>query len=397
MKAGITMRNTPDVSSRWSSRFLKTPFISLAATSVFLVTGLSFVAAGPASAAGTKTNVITAKTPPPAASAGGSFTTSATATSGDTVVITLDASSTGCSLTATKISFSGEGSCVVNFNDPGNATYAAASQVQQHIKVYAVNTIHPSTAPTTGIVHDTYSASATATSGDIVVITLDGNSTGCTLKSDKVTFTAPGTCLVDFNDSGNGAFAAAAQVRQSITVRTTALKAQAPLYLSSVKGYFGTLIALITSGGSGSGAVTYAVTSAGTAGCSVSNGVLKATGVGTCVVTATKAGDATYLSASSAATTVSFVRRPASAPFASRMSSAVFTGRSIVTSVIGAHFYGQPRFTSSVGGTRVWVLRDTGRVLTIRVAVNSSAPRGVHTFFLQFAHGQRASVRYNQR
>ena len=270
--------------------------------------------------------------------------------------------------------------------------------MQQHIQVYSANTIHPSTAPAIGIVHGTYAASATATSGDKVVITLDGNSTGCTIKpGGKVSFTAPGTCLVDFNDPGNGAFAAAVQVRQSITVRSTALKTQAPLYLTSTSGFFGTPIALTTTGGSGSGAVTYAVTNAGSAGCSVSNGVLNASAVGTCLVTATKAGDALYLDAHSNATTVSFARRPITAPRAIKMSSAVYTGRSIVTSVIGVNFYGQPRFSSSVGGTRVGVLRDTGRVLTVRVTIASNVPRGVHTFYLLFAHGQRASVRYNQR
>ncbi|MHB8333291.1 MAG: hypothetical protein ACYDEH_00120 [Acidimicrobiales bacterium] len=359
---------------------------------------MNLVAAAPASATGTKTNTITAKAPPSAGSAGGSFTTSASATSGDLVVISLDGTSTGCTLAGTKVSFTGSGSCVIDFNDAGNATYAAANQVQQHIHVYSVNTIHPSTAPATGIVHDTYTASATATSGDTVVITIDGNSTGCILKSGgKVTFTAPGTCLVDFNDPGNGAFAAALQIRQSITVRTTALKAQAPLYLTSTKGYFGTPIALTSSGGSGSGAVSYAITNPGSAGCSVSNGILHASGVGTCQVTVSKAGDATFLDAHSSATTVSFARRPVTAPRAIKMSSAVLTGRSIVTTIIGVHFYGQPSIRSSVGGTRVAVLRDTGRVLTIRVTISSFVPRGVHTFFLLFAHGQRASVRYNQR
>lgn len=392
------MRNISPISPhRWSRRSLASSFVSLVAVSVFLVAGVSFVGAVPVLAAGTKANTITAKAPPVAGSAGGSFTTSATATSGDTVNISLDSTSVGCSLAGTRISFTGSGNCVIDFNDAGNATYAAANQVQQHITVYSANVIHPSTAPTTGIVHGTYSASATVTSGDTVLITLDGNSTGCSLKSSKVTFTAAGTCLVDFNDPGNGAFAAAAQIRQSISVRTTALKAQAALYVTSVKGLFGTPITLTTSGGSGTGAVSYVVTSAGSAGCTTSNGLLNASGVGTCLVTATKAGDATFSDAHSNATTVSFVSRPVTAPRAFKMSSAVFTGRSIVTSIIGIHFYGQPRITSSVGGTRVVVLRDTGRVLSIRVTISRFAPRGVHTFFLVFARGQRTSVRYNQR
>ncbi len=392
------MRNTSnDSNHRWSSGSLATPIRAIAAASLLAVAGLSFVATSAASAAGTKTNTITAKAPPPAASAGGSFTTSASATSGDPVVITLDATSTGCTLVGARVNFTGSGSCVIDFNDAGNATYGAANQVQQHIQVYSANVIHPSSAPASATVRDTYATGATATSGDKVAITLDGNSTGCTLKSNGVvTFTAPGTCLVDFDDAGNGAFAAALQIRQSITVHA-ALIAQSALTLTSTSGYVGTPIALTASGGSGSGAVTYAVTSAGSAGCSVSGGVLNASAVGTCSVTVTKAGDATYQGVSSNATTVSFVRRPPSAPRAISMSSAVFTGRSVVTSISGVHFYGQPRFSSSVGGTRVGVLGDTGRVLTIRVTIASFVARGVHTFYILFAHGQRASVRYNQR
>ena len=59
--------------------------------------------------------------------------------------------------------------------------------------------------------------------------------------------------------------------------------------------------ALSSSGGSGSGAVTYQVTSGP---CSVAANTLTATGVGTCTVTATKAGDTNYNAATSTPITV---------------------------------------------------------------------------------------------
>ena len=62
-------------------------------------------------------------------------------------------------------------------------------------------------------------------------------------------------------------------------------------------------VALATTGGSGGGAVTFALTDAGTAGCSVSGTTLSYATAGTCTVTATKATDANYLVASSAAQT----------------------------------------------------------------------------------------------
>lgn len=64
---------------------------------------------------------------------------------------------------------------------------------------------------------------------------------------------------------------------------------------------------LTTSGGSGLGAVTFTVTTAGTAGCSISGAVLSVTSVtsgNTCGVTATKAANGSYLSVSSSEQTI---------------------------------------------------------------------------------------------
>lgn len=74
---------------------------------------------------------------------------------------------------------------------------------------------------------------------------------------------------------------------------------QSALSVSSVSGIAGTPLTLTTSGGSGSGSVTYAAVDGTATGCSVSGGALSAQVPGTCVVTATKAADSTYLAVSS--------------------------------------------------------------------------------------------------
>ena len=82
---------------------------------------------------------------------------------------------------------------------------------------------------------------------------------------------------------------------------------QAPLTLTSTNGVSGTPLPLTFSGGSGTGAVSYAVTDGTAAGCLIAlDGTLNATSAGTCIVTATKAGDANYNAVSSAPTTVTF-------------------------------------------------------------------------------------------
>jgi hypothetical protein len=65
----------------------------------------------------------------------------------------------------------------------------------------------------------TYTPSAQATSGDVVKITLDAGSSGCKLNaSGVISFTAAGTCKIDFNDPGNANFSPAFQVTQSFPV-----------------------------------------------------------------------------------------------------------------------------------------------------------------------------------
>ena len=64
----------------------------------------------------------------------------------------------------------------------------------------------------------TYTPSATATSGLATVISLDAASTGCSLTSGVVAFTAAGVCVINANQAGNENWESAAQKQQSITV-----------------------------------------------------------------------------------------------------------------------------------------------------------------------------------
>ena len=85
---------------------------------------------------------------------------------------------------------------------------------------------------------------------------------------------------------------------------------QTTLVIKSVKATYGRTFALKTSGGSGIGATTYVVTKGTASGCSVSGATLKSSSAGTCIVTATKTGDATYASTTSVAATVTFAKLP---------------------------------------------------------------------------------------
>ena len=87
---------------------------------------------------------------------------------------------------------------------------------------------------------------------------------------------------------------------------------QAPLSVIKLKGWLGRSLTLATSGGSGTGALTYSVTNAGTAGCVVTGDVLAYTHLGTCVVVATKAASGNYqpISSGGAVITIALLPKP---------------------------------------------------------------------------------------
>jgi tricorn protease-like protein len=64
--------------------------------------------------------------------------------------------------------------------------------------------------------------------------------------------------------------------------------------------------------------------------------------------------------------------------------------------ILGSGFFGQPRIVSNVGGTTARVIHDTGKRLTVRVTVRSSAPNGVHVFHITLSNGKSCNVHYSQ-
>lgn len=138
----------------------------------------------------------------------------------------------------------------------------------------------------------------TATSAGTGLITYSaGASAACTVSGSTVTITAStGTCTITASRAADDTYLAADSTNSvSITVSKAV---QATLTLTSTSAVFLTNLRLLTTGGSGPGAVSYSVSSSGTAGCAVSNGdSLTATSAGSCVVVATKATSTDYLAA----------------------------------------------------------------------------------------------------
>ncbi len=235
----------------------------------------------------------------------GTFAVAATSSSELTVALTVDVGSTGvCSLSGGTVTMtSGTGTCTIDANQSGNTNYSAATQAQTSATATkAAPTVSWGTAPPLSAVYNSQ-----------FTVVATSNSTGA------ITFAASGACSVDMNSglvtmtSGTGTCSVSASVATDAnytagsvgpTSVTAALADQATLTVNvSSPATYGTLQTLSTTGGNGTGAVTYS------AGASTACSVLDATltiiaGTGTCSVTATKAADTNYDSATSVAATV---------------------------------------------------------------------------------------------
>jgi len=220
------------------------------------------------------------------------------------------------------LTINGGGTVVVAANQAGNTNYLAATQVTQSVVVNLASQTITFTPPTTPVAYGVspITLSATATSGLTVtfsVVSGPGTITGSTL-----TITGAGTVVVAANQAGNANYTAATQVTQSITVTQAS---QTISFTASSPVTYGAPITLSATATSGL-TVTFSVVSGpGT----VSGSTLTITGVGTVVVAANQAGNASYTAATQV--TQSIVVNQASQTISFTASSPVTYGVAPIT------------------------------------------------------------------
>ena len=122
-------------------------------------------------------------------------------------------------ISGSTVTFNSTGSCVIDANQAGNATYAAAPQAQQTIggQIQSISF----TPPTPGLAGGSATLSAAGgRSGNPVVFSVDRTSGPgvCTVSGATVNYAAAGTCVIDANQAGNATYTAAPQVQQTTTV-----------------------------------------------------------------------------------------------------------------------------------------------------------------------------------
>jgi hypothetical protein len=215
---------------------------------------------------------------------------SAACSVGSTGVLTITSGTGTCSITATRAA---DGN--YNVSAPSSAASVAVSLASQATVIIAAPT--SATFGQAGL-----SAVATGGSGTGAYIYSAGSSTACTVGSSTGVLTitsGTGACSITATRAADGNYnVSAPSSAASVTVSSAS---QATLAVTGVPGTaqaYGTIFTVGSSGGSGSGAMTFAATGA----CSnIGATVTITSGSGICSVTATKAADTNYNTVTSAA------------------------------------------------------------------------------------------------
>jgi hypothetical protein len=202
-----------------------------------------------------------------------------------------------CSISGATVTFVAVGTCVIDANQAGNASYEAATQVQQSFDPDSgTQTItFTSTPPSPAVVGGTYTPTASGgASGNPVIFSIDPSANGsCSISGATVTFVAVGTCVIDANQAGNANYEAATQVQQSFDpdpgTQTITFTSTPPS-----PAVIGGTYTPTASGGASGNPVTFSIDPSADGSCSISGATVTFVAVGTCVIDANQAGNANY-------------------------------------------------------------------------------------------------------
>ncbi len=195
----------------------------------------------------------------------------------------------------------------VSFTPTNTTSYNNATGTTNLTVNPAIQTISvTAAAPASAAYNSQFMVAATASSGLAVSYRSSG---GCTNSGATFTMTSgSAACTVTYSQAGNSSYSAAFSVTSTTTPTLAGQAALAVTGVPVTAQAYGTNFTVGSTGGSGTGSVTFAATGA----CSNTGATVTMTsGSGTCSVTATKASDSNYTSTTSAAATVGAIQATA--------------------------------------------------------------------------------------
>ena len=237
-------------------------------------------------------------TPPSPAVVGGTYTVTASGgASGNPVTFSIDASAKGsCSISGATVTFVAVGTCVIDANQAGNANYEAATQVQQSFAVLGTQSItFTSTPPSPAVVGGTYTVTASGgASGNPVTFSIDPSANGSLQHLGCHRHLRRRRDLRHRRQPGRqrqlrGRHPGPAVLRRSSVPRVISFTSTPPS--SAVVG--GTYTPTASGGASGN-PVTFSIDPSAKGSCSISGATVTFVAVGTCVIDANQAGNASY-------------------------------------------------------------------------------------------------------
>jgi hypothetical protein len=313
--------------------------------------------------------------------AGKSFSTSTGALTGTPTTV---ASATAYTITATNAS----GSATQTFTltvSPGAATKAMMT-------TQPAGAVSGSAFTTQPVVRVTDSGGNTVTTSTAVVTVSKASGSGTLSGTTTATAIAGVATFTNLVITGTGdhvlTFTPATLTAVNSETFTVSLAAQATLSITSLttstKAHsYSQALSITTSGGSGTGATTFAIASGGTATtCTLSNSTatatITATTVGTCLIQATKAADATYASTTSATATFTFQVGAATKAMMTTQPAGAVNGSAFTTQpVVRVTDSGDNTVTSFTGNVVASIASGTG---TLSGTTTATAVAGVATF-----------------
>lgn len=240
---------------------------------------------------------------------GAAFTVGSSGGSGTGAV--MFSGSGACAASGTTITMtSGTGICSVTATKAADANYAATTSAAATVNAVLVGqslSFTAGTMPVSAVYGSTFAPAAEASSGLAVTLSVSG---GCSIGAGVVTMTSGAiACVVRADQAGNANYSAATQIAQTVAATLATQAALTVTGMPPAAQAYGATFTVGSSGGSGTGAVTFA----GSGACSVSASAITMTsGTGVCSVTATKSADSNYRVVASATATVDAVPSPVS-------------------------------------------------------------------------------------
>jgi hypothetical protein len=195
-----------------------------------------------------------------------------------------------------KLSVRAAGTCSLTIAQSGNTIFGPAETKTVSLTIAATQTISFSfsglSAPKVAAAAIDIVSYASASSSLAVSFSSNTNET-CTIDGTMLTPQRAGLCEIIAIQTGNENFMSAPQESASFFVGKGD---QATLAITSTGGQFNQPLTLLTSGGSGTGNVTYTISSSGnTSNCSITSTGVKAMQPGDCIVQAKKEADENYI------------------------------------------------------------------------------------------------------